>query len=1059
LKIVHISDIHIRNLKYHSEYKRVFENLYKKLDQIKPDLIINTGDTAHTKTQISPEFVEMASEHMRRASEYAPYHMILGNHDMNMMNADRQDAITPIIDSIKSDKIFLHKKSGLSFTFKSGGVNYNFWTFSLADRERYPIPSDWAKLKDDVNIGLFHGSVTHCVTDMNWRMTQVEHDLTIFDGLDFAFLGDIHKQQFFRERTIAYPGSLIQQNFGEELEKGFLLWELNGKSKYNVTSHILDGSRKFHTIRLNTDLSIPDLKIEEGSRIRISPPVTITLAQQKEIEKKVKLQFKPYDVITLSAVDMGMQKATSGKDTASIENLRELNAQEKLIREYLKPKNLSEKILQKVLDLNRKYQIHVEQDDDTTRNIQWKVNKLLWSNFFNYGENNLIDFSQIPGLSGIFAPNASGKSNFIDILLETCFDATTKGVNKNIYLINDNKDNATAIADITVNDQNYMIERTVERIKYGTRKLEESKEWGKTSVNFSMLDGLGGTESLEGTLRPETERNIRQRLGTFDDFMLTSLSAQWNPMDVIGVKETKRKEIFYKFFDLDIFAQKGLLAKDESKEFFGRLHELEESGIEDAIKQYTFKIKQREEAIAEINKLITTNTDALEMIDANILHYTSLKKNVDISWKDLGDWAGRIKKADLSIESNEIKLKELVERLAAVDMDLAKVLKLEQRFDLEKFEVAEKRIEEIFGIISEIKIRANEKTGNLNYHKENVKLLGQVPCGDKFPSCKFLVNAFDSKNKITEIELELEDLSKRNLTLYNEREELWPLKNKLDAYREFTGEKESLTSRSDNLKLQIENMKLKIESLQSEKEQAVADKEKYEKAEGDLENNKMYDQMISNCQNNKIGVVKSLEELQKDLSTNDRLLGADQGILEKLSSQISELEDLRDMCTAFEVYGQAMGKDGIAYQILAQKIPMINEEINKILSNSADFNVHIEHDPEEQSIRFFIQYGQYKSRLLELGSGAEKFLGSLAIRVGLLNMSNLPKTNMFIIDEGFGKLDPKNLESIQRMFDYLRTVFEHIIVISHLDTMKDMVDNIIEITTDDEGYAHLNVGG
>jgi DNA repair exonuclease SbcCD ATPase subunit len=64
---------------------------------------------------------------------------------------------------------------------------------------------------------------------------------------------------------------------------------------------------------------------------------------------------------------------------------------------------------------------------------------------------------------------------------------------------------------------------------------------------------------------------------------------------------------------------------------------------------------------------------------------------------------------------------------------------------------------------------------------------------------------------------------------------------------------------------------------------------------------------------------------------------------------------------------------------------------------------------------------------------------------------------MFVIDEGFGKLDVKNLESIQRMFDYLKTIFEHVIVISHVESMKDMVDNMIEIGKDIEGYAHVEV--
>jgi len=144
---------------------------------------------------------------------------------------------------------------------------------------------------------------------------------------------------------------------------------------------------------------------------------------------------------------------------------------------------------------------------------------------------------------------------------------------------------------------------------------------------------------------------------------------------------------------------------------------------------------------------------------------------------------------------------------------------------------------------------------------------------------------------------------------------------------------------------------------------------------------------------------------------------------------------------------------------LTQKLPVINEEINKILSTACEFGVYIEYDKEDQSIRMYIQYGQYKSRLLELGSGAEKFLASVAIRSALLSISNLPRSNMFIIDEGFGKLDPSNLEAIQRIFDYLKSVFDHVIVISHSDIMKDMVDNVIDITADDEGYAHVEIGG
>ena len=65
MKFAHIADTHIRNLKYHYEYKQVFQRLYETLKEEKPDYIIHCGDIAHTKTQISPEFVEMCSTYRK----------------------------------------------------------------------------------------------------------------------------------------------------------------------------------------------------------------------------------------------------------------------------------------------------------------------------------------------------------------------------------------------------------------------------------------------------------------------------------------------------------------------------------------------------------------------------------------------------------------------------------------------------------------------------------------------------------------------------------------------------------------------------------------------------------------------------------------------------------------------------------------------------------------------------------------------------------------------------------------------------------------------------------
>ena len=112
MRFAHIADTHIRNLKYHKEYREVFAQLYEKLRELKPDYIIHCGDIAHTKTQISPEFVEMCSGFLKSLADIAPTYVILGNHDGNLKNSSRQDALTPIVDALEHSSLYLLKDSG-----------------------------------------------------------------------------------------------------------------------------------------------------------------------------------------------------------------------------------------------------------------------------------------------------------------------------------------------------------------------------------------------------------------------------------------------------------------------------------------------------------------------------------------------------------------------------------------------------------------------------------------------------------------------------------------------------------------------------------------------------------------------------------------------------------------------------------------------------------------------------------------------------------------------------------------------------------------------------------
>ena len=94
---------------------------------------------------------------------------------------------------------------------------------------------------------------------------------------------------------------------------------------------------------------------------------------------------------------------------------------------------------------------------------------------------------------------------------------------------------------------------------------------------------------------------------------------------------------------------------------------------------------------------------------------------------------------------------------------------------------------------------------------------------------------------------------------------------------------------------------------------------------------------------------------------------------------------------------------------------------------------------------------------LELSSGMERFISSLAIRVGLINVSNLPRGNFLAIDEGFGTMDSENLNSVYSFFQYLKSQFQFVVIVSHIESMRDAVDTLLEIKKE-KGYSNINFG-
>jgi DNA repair exonuclease SbcCD ATPase subunit len=168
---------------------------------------------------------------------------------------------------------------------------------------------------------------------------------------------------------------------------------------------------------------------------------------------------------------------------------------------------------------------------------------------------------------------------------------------------------------------------------------------------------------------------------------------------------------------------------------------------------------------------------------------------------------------------------------------------------------------------------------------------------------------------------------------------------------------------------------------------------------------------------------------------------------------INRMRTLELQLQAYEYYLIAIKRDGIPYELISKALPQIEAEINNILTQIVDFTITLETDGK--NINGYIVYDNSNYWPLELTSGMEKFISSLAIRASLINITNLPKPNFLAIDEGFGVLDSDNLNSMYLLFDYLKTQFTFILCISHIDAMRDIVDKLIEIKKENS-YSQIN---
>lgn len=1026
-KIYHISDVHVRNYKRHPEYKRVFETLYSELKNrvTDKDIICLTGDIVHSKTDVSPELFQEVQEFLNALCEIGHVLMIPGNHDTNLNNSNRMDALTPIVNAINKDNLDYFKDSGI---LQIGDCKFYHW--SVFDSiQKYP------KLKVEPeykHIALYHGLVNNTRTESGYVLHSESMKLDNFEGFDMVLLGDIHKTQYLNEeKTIAYPGSLIQQNHGEDLIHGILIWNISDFSSEFLT---IPNDTAFYTIEVDSGVykPIPN-EIPSNLYLRIKYKNTdhnVVKSIVNELRKEKNIVELSYQRIYDSVKRENNINTVRGIDFRSVDKQREL------LYTYLKSKySLDDDAIAKIYEINDVTNRELAKRD-VPRNTMWLPKKFEFENMFSYGKGNCIDFSNMEGTYGIFAPNASGKSALLDAITYCIFDKCTKS-NRGHQVMNSNSNTFYCRLQFELNGIDYVIERNAKRQKNGNVRVE---------VDFYHFDDSGNKISLNGKERSDTNNNIKNLLGSHEDFVLTTMSTQSNNTGFIDMNQKDRKDLLSQFLDIGVFEELYEIANESSKEMVAVMKHHQKNNYELDITQKDMAISKIELDIDQCDAIVQNTKLNVRTLNEKRVTLAQGLQEIDASIVDEEVLLSKKAEANDLLSKTLIEIKQVNEKASNIESECVTVNAQIDSINEKQLQLKISEVKKLNELKSEKDKQIRDLQNHL-FHKnkkmENLKELEYDPNCEYCMNNVFVKDAINTKNEIEKDTEQFEEAKIQYQILLNKIDSYGDLENESKTLVELKNQSNDLTRTKLELDKKVlvlqENVKKIKYGIEKIEDKLNSRKKQLEAIESNKKIQEASDKLIQS--------ITSLEEelsvSEKELTRLERVKITLQSEKNELEKNLKELKLFKNNFKHHQYYLEAIHRDGIPHDLISTTIPQIEEEVNNILSQLVDFRVILQTD--EKHVNAYIAYDENKFWPIELTSGMEKFISSLAIRTSLINISTLPRPNFMAIDEGFGALDKSNLSSMAMLFDYLKTQFRFIMIISHIDSMRDIVDSHIEI--------------
>lgn len=1060
--VYHLSDIHIRYIERHPEYLSIFEKLYENLKSdpnLENTIMVIGGDIFHTRDKLVSETLILFDLFIKNITKYVKVFMILGNHDC-FNHSDRMDTVSGIINITSYENLFVMKYSGI-YQYS----NVQFGVSSLLDGK---FTASSLLSQNKIKIGMYHGIISNCITDSGITMTS-EMSVDKFNGYDLVMLGDVHKRQYLNnKKTIAYPGSLIQQNFKEERRHGYLKWNLSDFSSEFVC---LENDWSFIDIPITIDPST--INFSKFSRIRL-------MLDRDQLEQDIKnftSELEKHTTI-LSIKNYLKEIPLEKVDQEQVNNISHIDIKEQeIITQLLKNK---EESIQDILNLHIKMSSEIEdQDFNFKESLPWTIEQIQFRNIFSYGDDILNTIDLKDGITGILASNASGKTNVLNTIMYGLFG--------NIYTRTQNQNNRNVISrhakkqDLFVklkikfgSGQNYYIERTAKQRSRTKVSSGKDQQLMSESLNFYREE-----ECLNLSTKPDTEKLLRETLSFMgkEEFILTNMMSNISyglNMSIISMSGSQLDEIFSIMFNLNKYKLLHAEAKKQVK-LLGdniKISSAKISIVQDSINDINIsktnkKIETLENETREKRENLQNLEDDLEKLEKVLLNMKEV--NVDEDEKTLKE----------KIQNNEDSLAEYTDENGSISGLLENEDDIENNFNnykkiynegnykklttLEKPKKIELTLEEIQNKISfneGKKQKIDFTTDITNEYMKAKKFMNSIKKEDSLDleKIKHLINDLqvkedyyllhkDSRNII------LEDLSKNYFdpstvlkykkVIEDKEKRDRDIEMNIHIDEKINEYKKMLKNRSiqdaHDLKEKLNEYSLLLEYIDIYRET----EELMEKLHI-LEDNSEMNSVLSN----KMLLLSSIRSLREIVVKEEKELfyhenkrqDYDKLLLQKDKLIPSLVDDEKDVAL-YKIYVEITHPKNLPKIIISNVIRGICKEANKLIYNTTGLLCEIEENEKWEIV--------VKKDNVCIGpehcSGYERFVINTSLKLSFDKYKQLSSIKLFLIDEVIDCVSEDNFDQIDVIFEYLQEHYKKIIIISHNEELKKKVNQRISI--------------